>query len=557
MKLLHKFTLLISAILFCAFLLMITSYYSHKQISNLNEQNFKIIQNMNDAQLLKNYISDIRADELLLTSYAALADLDKIEELRVTMNTTQKKAMNLLNTIALNTEEKSGVVQNFDEYFKSVHQTITFASEFAVDLATDQLTGESQKKYDMVNKGIENIFKIFNNKLIWVKNEIISALNTSNLWFMVVFIFTIVILGFIAYFLKKQLVNPILSTVDVAKEIAVGNLNQEIEIQRNDEIGQLAEAFRNMVSYIKAISRSMELLSKGNLKVKINIRSQNDLLSISFDKLVKNLHEIFSSISKHSLQIESSSSNLSSVSENLLSKSQGLHEGSNAVAAASEEMYVNMSTVSNNTKEMAETVTEIARNSEKARTTTNDAVKIVEKTTEKINVLATSSADINKIVNVITDIADQTKLLSLNATIEAARAGEAGKGFAVVASEVKTLAQQTEEATDGIKTEIKTIQENVEKVVKMISKFGQVIETIDQMVTTIASSVEEQNVTTRDIADNINQSTNAANDIASDISKFQETSDSVAKASAEVTDNVNKLKNISTELTKMVEQFEL
>jgi methyl-accepting chemotaxis protein len=124
----------------------------------------------------------------------------------------------------------------------------------------------------------------------------------------------------------------------------------------------------------------------------------------------------------------------------------------------------------------------------------------VQSAQSSVDELGAAAAQIDKIITVIVEIAEQTKLLALNATIEAARAGEAGKGFAVVAAEVKQLATQTNNATDDIRLKISSMQSSTNNTIGEIKHISGVITSVDEIVSSIAASVEEQSVTTRDIS---------------------------------------------------------
>jgi methyl-accepting chemotaxis protein len=187
-------------------------------------------------------------------------------------------------------------------------------------------------------------------------------------------------------------------------------------------------------------------------------------------------------------------------------------EGVQTVAAAAEELSASIG--------------EISRQVAHSADLTSQAVRDAKRTDTTVRALSEAADRIGNVVGLITSIANQTNLLALNATIEAARAGDAGKGFAVVASEVKSLANQTRQATDEIGAQIAQVQAATRDAVQSISGIATTIESVGAVATTIAASVAQQGAATAEIARQVEHTAQAAHDVTSNI-------ESVGNAAAE------------------------
>jgi len=199
--------------------------------------------------------------------------------------------------------------------------------------------------------------------------------------------------------LVKSIVHSLNKSINFALQLADGDLNAQLDIDRMDEIGNLTEALKNMAGHIGTIIETTKRSSQ--------------------------------SIAESGLSIFASAERLSS--------------GANQQAASSEE-------VSSSIEQMAASITQNADNARQAETISLAIASGADKVEKTAQESLASIRSISEKIRIIADIAFQTNILALNAAVEAARAGEHGKGFAVVASEVQKLAERSRLAADEIES---------------------------------------------------------------------------------------------------------
>lgn len=225
------------------------------------------------------------------------------------------------------------------------------------------------------------------------------------------------------------------------------------------------------------------------------------------------------------------------------------------VAAAAEQATMNVQTVATSTEELSASVEEIARQVNTSSNKTAEASGEAEDATGTIQGLKEASGTIDRVINLIHDIADQTNLLALNATIEAARAGDAGRGFAVVASEVKSLAQQTATATDEIGTQVQNIQDNTDSTVSAVSGISDTIATLKDIASSIAAATEQQSAATTEISRNIQEASEGTQQVASNIGQVSATATETSARASELKSAASHLSETVVALKSQSEKF--
>ncbi|MBP1924285.1 methyl-accepting chemotaxis protein [Sedimentibacter acidaminivorans] len=323
-----------------------------------------------------------------------------------------------------------------------------------------------------------------------------------------------ILLLILIFIMITKMTKPIKDIQEVADKLAKGDLDVEINVSSNDEIGKLAQSISSLTDrlkkYINYIDESSEVLNHfANGDLRINLKYE---YTGEFEKLKDALVNV-SETQKHIISdLKESSDSINSSASQIATGATVTSQGATEQASAIEELSAEINEMYMAVNNTADRAKEAGDKSAKSSCEVTNGNEKMNELLIAMNEISNSSSQIGKIIKVIDDIAFQTNILALNAAVEAARAGSAGKGFAVVADEVRNLAGKSAEAakqtTDLIENSIIAINKGTTLADEAGKSLMGIVSTTDEassIIAEIARMAEEQTVSINQIKTGVEQ----------------------------------------------------
>lgn len=333
-----------------------------------------------------------------------------------------------------------------------------------------------------------------------------------------------------AWIITRQIVVPLLQTLNIVERVASGDLSQDLVVDRRDEMGQL----------------------QGSIK-----------------RMTVSLRQLISGIRDGVTQIASAAEELSAVTEQTSAGVNSQKVETDQVATAMHEMTATVQEVARNAEEASEAAVAADQQAREGDRVVNEAIRQIERlaaevgnSTEAMNELQRESDKIGSVLDVIKSVAQQTNLLALNAAIEAARAGEAGRGFAVVADEVRSLAQRTQKSTEEIEQLIAGLQSGTQQVATIMGNSRELTDSSVELTRRAGGSLENITKTVsaiqamnQQIAAAAEQQSATAEEINRSIINVRDVSEQTSAASEETAASSIELARLGNHLQVLVSKF--
>ena len=361
--------------------------------------------------------------------------------------------------------------------------------------------------------------------------------------------------------MSSLVTTPIAKLQEHASQLARGNLHvNDIEVNSQDELGALADAFNNM----------------------------KDSLHSFIGKMLDTSHRVSESSEELMTNAQQSAETAMHIAENVGEVSGNMNKQLNALDAAKEGMdlvFSDIETMSGKTTLVTQTSKETAEAAQLGAKLMESAVEkmrnietSVMSSAEVVKQLGESSKQIGQIIEAIAGIADQTNLLALNAAIEAARAGEQGRGFAVVAEEVRKLATASQESAEQIRERILQIQgdtakaveametgtKDVEEGTNAIRDVGEQFKSIMERVDNIRRQMDDIGVSMKEVAEGASKIVSSIDSIDAVSKKTSEYTTSISSSTEmqsasneEIASAARELADLATEMQGVINRFKM
>ena len=426
----------------------------------------------------------------------------------------------------------------------------------------------------------------------------------------------LIIIGAMAFLMLhligRTVVRPVEALREAAGAVENGDLRVRVAFKQQDEIGQLAASFNAMVEasernttaiqeqtqqaeasrhqaeqlqaaadeerqYLQRnfarISQVIAAVTEGDLTQRLNVEKDDEVgaLMHQVNRMIADLEELTGKIQVAGNHLLEAARRVSTSADNMSSGAQEQAQQTNEVAAAIEEMSATITEASANSREANQTAQRasgLAKTGEEVFSQSTEGMKriagIVKESAEKVTALGKSGAQIGEVIEVISEIADQTNLLALNAAIEAARAGEQGRGFAVVADEVRKLAERTTAATKEIATMITRIQRDTDEVVASMTRGNEEVETglrladdASNSLSEIVASINSMGLMIDQIASGSEEQATASTEISRNVELISSVAGEVSMATNELAGTADSMNQQATALRELIERFRL